>query len=147
MSSKGLIFPNVFEEEDRIKAQQVEEENYDKLDILKTQDKHIYEEGYTEDIHTDKLAFIVANRHIFEPLMLKDKPKDIKLSKGDSFVKAEKMLNKSRNGISREILCIEGVSKIRFPFSFKIWIKIYCIVAWHFPLFIITLTFHVFSLY
>jgi len=55
MSTKAkgtsLIFPiNVFEEEDRIKAQQADEENYyDKLDILKTQDKHIYEEGYTED--------------------------------------------------------------------------------------------------
>jgi len=49
----SLIFPiNVFEEEDRIKAQQADEENYyDKLDILKTQD-NISMRKDTQKIHT-----------------------------------------------------------------------------------------------
>ena len=54
-----------------------------------------------EDICTDKLNFIVSNRHIFEPLMIMEIDTNKKISKDHSFQKAEKILSKPRNGFIR----------------------------------------------
>jgi len=94
-----VILPSISFESRRVEEQQVETINYyDALGLLQTKTDHVYDEGFTEDIYTDRLSFIVSNRHIFEQQMIKEIWKDKKLSKEDTFKKAEKMLNKSRNG-------------------------------------------------